>query len=456
MLSLDFLLITTSLILIILMYFSVSRYGFFGSISSPAMGFAVIWFFSVSSLIILGLNDFFVEFEFAKEPLSVLYTFVALTAVFFLFWEFILKVKQRDNVRIILELKNRNLMFMIYLVLLVSLIELLILYMNGEISTSVSQNRSLYLSGKGYSRYSSPFMKLISYVYFFKPYVYIFGGFFSFKAMEHRGKSVIVKVVILLFIISIIEVITTGGRNGLLKLILSYLFGFSLGVNLLETRKNIVGFRGVIYLVLVVVLFIGFINENAERRKDLDGVSESTIENYSVGIPSIFGGIVEYMFAHNLGFALRYDDTYNPTKLTYGVSTFYSFFNLNIPFAELLGLQFKRWDPLDYFNLESSDKSFYYTTHSVYAHLIVDFGFYGSIVAIFLITGCSQYLFYLFRNKLIGGSTVCLYLFFAFIDFWYYSNFYTSFRYPLVSHFIVFILVYFFLLRKIRVTSSLF
>jgi hypothetical protein len=83
-------------------------------------------------------------------------------------------------------------------------------------------------------------------------------------------------------------------------------------------------------------------------------------------------------------------------------------------------------NPIDYFYLHKKKMEGYYTTNSVYLGLKLDFGFYGTLIFLFLYTFYTNFLF----RKIISGKDVTLYTVFWFylsFDFWASSNFDSSY-----------------------------
>ena len=213
--------------------------------------------------------------------------------------------------------------------------------------------------------------------------------------MENSQLHFSKKALALPFLMTFLNALMIGGRNPIAISVKHYLFGIGMGLSTYflhgKQKKKIVRF--------VLIIFIGFSLFStlvAEGRRQVFGFSTVVVENESK-LMSTFSGVMDYMSAHYWGYQLRRNDFSSGNDLKYGICTFYGLGNLSIPFFFFFGLEGNvwKWLGVDYNPQEVylSGVEGFYTTSTIYALLVRDFGVNGTYFAIFFLVIITQFIF---------------------------------------------------------------
>lgn len=229
------------------------------------------------------------------------------------------------------------------------------------------------------------------------------------------------------FLITLIIALTIGGRNPVIMTIKNYLLGMGLCLPFIvnEAIK-----RKLIVLVVSSIVFFSLFSTLVANERSI--VNEINVKEYDSSVASSFSGIMEYMSAHYWGYQLRRTDFSKGDNLRYGVATFYGLGNISVPFSASLGLNGNLWDlvGIDYDPLETykSGEVGFYTTSTIYALLVRDFGVEGTYIAIIIIVFITQMIFInLFKRRTL--SILSLLPIVIVFSYWASSNFNSGFAY---------------------------
>ncbi|KAF0200321.1 MAG: hypothetical protein FD170_3579 [Bacteroidetes bacterium] len=261
----------------------------------------------------------------------------------------------------------------------------------------------------------------------FNPLMSIFAGYLI--GMKIQRKEVLISSYFWLlapFMIALIFMFTSGGRNPLAVGLKVYLLGFAFSMPQLLISK----LRNKIFKYIFLILF-GFtlFSTAAAVQRQIKMQSYNKFldaTNYDSKIIFAFSGILEYMSAHYWGYQLRRVDSMEP-ELGWGYNTFYGVIDAGIPFSGLMGINSSLVNLLgieeqDYLSSYNSGKEGSYTTTSVYLAIVKDFGVPGAFVFIFFFAFYTQWLFTRAMRKKYFKATNIFFLYLCF-QFWASSNF---------------------------------
>jgi oligosaccharide repeat unit polymerase len=404
----------------------------------PGTFFALIWLFSVFSQQVL------MNFEFALirdlKSINELNVFVGFTSLFFIFWVLVTKQNSRNHLVFNLVL-NTHRYKNIVLITLIGSVTLMIYtwFTIGVNSINLAEIRDLNTNDKTnyFGTEANIFVSLMKYTQFFYPLISILSGYFLSKTyLLNRPLDFDKKYLIIPILISVVYVFSSGGRNPIFDGIKYYFVGscFAFPMSLSFQKKKWL-FTRVAIVVTALAFFTTFVND-ARREYSKEKLYS---QNFNSPILSALSGGIEYAGAHYYGYQLRNKDTYDPNALGYGFYTFNSVFNLGLPLAKYHGINGSLGNligfdhnPIDYFYLWENHYEGYYTTNSVYLGLKLDFGFYGTILFLFLFTFYTNWLFVKIQNG--KKLTVFTILWFSMcFEFWASSNFKSPYSVLLVQ-----------------------
>lgn len=272
---------------------------------------------------------------------------------------------------------------------------------------------------------------LIGLFLFLKMPILIYNGF-QFYEM-YISRTLRPKFYIFFVLIgSSFEVIAGGGRSGIVTALTYFVIGILINHVKYNTKTSDKYFvkKLVLFLIIPILLlsaYINFISSEREKEIGYENVTKTYLSQSSVG--EKFYGIMEYSLFHILGYQLRMNDTATD-ELEFGQYTFQFITKFNLPIASQLLKE--EINLANFFNLKYVDnhianinaQGLYAATitATVYFILYDDFGFYGSLVIIFLFTFFTQRVYIGFIKGKINGFYSIIIILFLF-DLWKYTWF---------------------------------
>jgi oligosaccharide repeat unit polymerase len=193
---------------------------------------------------------------------------------------------------------------------------------------------------------------------------------------------------------SILEVISGGGRSGIVSALTFFIIGIVLH-HIRSTRKisNLIFLKKIAKFALIPVLLLSFyINFVAAERAEKGGyvsVTEEALSKSSSG--KWFSGVMEYSIFHILGYQYRIEDTATD-ELEMGQYTFQFITLFNIPvLSQVFKTDLNLANALDLktvntrlgtLEAEKNGLKAHSTTATVFFVLYDDFGLFGSLIVI--------------------------------------------------------------------------
>jgi hypothetical protein len=410
----------------------------------PGFYFAAIWLFSVPSQWLLMDNN--IAFLPAPEHIDELTTLVGFTALCFIlltFWGK-KKVRSRDSK---LSFLNTGKYFkaLVYITVIGAIVKLAHALIFLGASLNMGATRMAYTRDmQQVYRARSIFEILTSYANLFHPIVSILAGYYiGLKLLRIKTIVSSAWLLSLPFLVTILHAITIGGRNPVAIGIKFYLLGLAFAMPWHLSMKAKVRILGI--AAIMAVFFGLFVTMAGSQRAQ---ISDEELMTKQLESPLLvaFGGMFEYMGAHYWGYQLRREDTFNENNLGLGYHTFNGLFQLTLPFSSLFGFTGNignlfgyQESPLSYAALHQADKPAYFTTYSLYAPMVCDFGIPGSYLFIIFFTIYTHWLFLrLFSKK--HRTALSLFLFYLNFEYWASSNFQSRYGDSIVAPFLVFFL----------------
>ncbi|MCF8427098.1 MAG: oligosaccharide repeat unit polymerase [Bacteroidia bacterium] len=412
----------------------------------PGTYFWVIWVISTISQYLLVILDIaLIPFP---DYINELNKFIILTSVFFAIWVLIYPFKPYMTEKPFkFQINNRR--FKIFLIILVVGAVLQLIYtwyklgvtsLNlAEIRQEYTKDKSAYLGTKVDFIFS-----IIKYLNFFYLPLTIFCGYLLAKRyLLNKSFGIPTKFLLIPLYVTILYVLTNGGRNPLAVGLKLYFFGFAFAIPyyLNSIQKKWIYKR----ILIASIVFISISTLIADSRYDNAGQESfsSKIENPYI---AFFSGLIEYMGAHYWGYQIRSDDSFNSEKLGYGFFTFNGVFNAKPPLGKFYGfdkslgelLGFEE-NPIDYFVLWENEKEGYFTTNSIFLGIKFDFGFFGGVVFLLLFSWLTHKIF-LNAQSQTSISMISILWFYLIFNFWASSNFQSVFASNIIETIIMFIL----------------
>jgi oligosaccharide repeat unit polymerase len=413
----------------------------------PGTFFAVIWLFSVfSQKLLMNFDLALIRDESSIAELNI---FVLASSVFFSAWVLVFNEKSNNNNSSSIQIEMHFDLFkkMLAIMLVASVILMFYTwYSIGVSSLNLGHIRDLNTRDKEnyFGTESNLFLSLLKYTQFFYIIAAIICGYLlGIKYFKNETIKLPTRYLYIPLFISLIYVLTNGGRNPIFIGVKLYLIGlfFALPKILTIQQKSWI-LKRILILALILTIFSTFISDTRSQYHN----SETFSQNFDNPILANASGLIEYMGAHYYGYQLRNTDTFDENKLGYGFYTFNSIFNLKIPLSNYFNFDYNLGNffgftenNIDYFYLWQNEKEGYYTTNSVYLDLKLDFGFYGTIIFLMFFTLYTHKLFL----KIIEKRSISVYTFFWFYlcyEFWAASNFKSSYATGLVGGVIMIIL----------------
>lgn len=388
----------------------------------PGFYFGIIW--SFGALGVTLLSPIGLLFDPNPEYINELNILVSFTALCFIFWSKKGRNKINENpinINISLFRVYKVLAIVFFLAALSDFIRL-----GGNINMGaardnlqqIQQNRSIFVN------YALTLALPLS----------IYAGNYLMKRSANKIK---ISIIDLLFLITplignLIFSINVGGRVNIVYSFAYYLMGaaFALPCNFnLKLYK-----KPILFIMASSVLIMLFISSVANQRQKYNQGVRNEIEVFLNAKSPLLGAVfgpIQYIVASYNGYQLRRIDAVDPYKLGYGMYTFNGFINWTLPFSSQIGLgdfSIAKTFDIYYYNQETYDyqRELYYSTHSCYLTIIKDFGFWGALICIFLLTMISHKLFVKIQSKSSINRAYSIFLFYLFWNYWAQSNFYGS------------------------------
>jgi oligosaccharide repeat unit polymerase len=419
----------------------------------PGTFFAAIWLFSVFSQQILMNFDLALvrDLDLIRE-LTILVLF---TSLFFMFWVLIVSGKRDTSHRVNFDL-NILAFQRLTAITLGGAVALMLYqwYSLGLSSFNLAHIRDINTSDKTnyFGNESNIVISLLKYTQFFYPLIGPISGYYL-ASIYLLKKSILIEKRYLYFglIIAVVYVFTNGGRNPLFEGVKYYFVGvcFALPAYFSSSERKWL-LRRILFVVIGLSIFSTAVSDSRSEYHATDVYSK----NFDNPVLSALSGGIEYAGAHYYGYQIRNTDTYDENNLGFGYYTFYSLFDITIPLSNYFGVKGNlgnflgyKENKIDYFYLWENNYEGYFTTNSVYLGLKLDFGFYGSILFLFVFTFYTNYLF----EKIKRGRRVTIYTLFWFslcFEFWAASNFQSSYSAGLISGVIMTVLFSWYFVNK--------
>jgi oligosaccharide repeat unit polymerase len=426
----------TILLLVVQLFIFYYRLGL-RMIAHPGTYFAAIWLFSVFSQQILMRYDLALVRD--VESIDELNKLVLITSVFFSIWVFFdASKKKRTQIDINLHLKlYKNLIWITFIGAI-----LLMLYTWNSIgisSLNLAHIRDLNTRDKTnyFGTSVDPITSVLKYSQFFYSIICILSGYLLGRIyLLKQDIQLDKKYLYIPLYITLIYVLTTGGRNPLFIGIKYYFIGlcFSLPKFFSPNERRWL-LRRIFIIVISLTFFSTYVNETRNEFHEMT----STSDKFNSPVLLALSGGIEYAGAHYYGYQLRNVDTYDEENLGFGYFTFNSIFEIGLPLSSYHGLSATLGDllgfkenPIDYFYLWENGFEGYYTTNSVYLDLKLDFGFFGAIIFLFFFTYYTQRLFV--KVQVGKGVTIITVFWYAMcFQYWAASNFKSSYATGLIG-----------------------
>lgn len=386
----------------------------------PGFYFSGIWLVSViSEWYLLSTGEAILVSQHLIDELNVYAAFTSLT---FLLFAFIGHKHANRNIRINIVRDKKKYLSYLYLCLFVVILDFII---KGA-TFSFGLNRLASTGDMAHmTRIASPIDAVFSILT--SPIIYftIFAGIELVKYFTKSSQFSFSKLSIAVpFIITFINALIIGGRNPVAISIKHYLWGLGLGLSTYLITKRVKR-RIIRFAFVVFVAFSLFSTMVAIQRQQVFGFSKTEVQGENK-IISAFSGIMDYMSAHYWGYQLRRNDFSKGDTLQYGVCTFYGLGNLSIPFSGLMGIKGNLWEWIGVKykpnEVYMSGVTGFYTTSTIYALLVRDFGVKGTYFAIIFLVLVTQLIFaHLFRHE--HKTALSLIPIIIVLTYWSSSNF---------------------------------
>jgi oligosaccharide repeat unit polymerase len=412
----------------------------------PGFYFAGIWVIAVPSQWYLTIEEIaYIPYPEYVDELNIFVSFTALC--FIIFANFGTKTKKQNGAELSFLRSKRFYSFLLYLTLTGALLRLFKSWYFIGINFNIGQVR-LAITGdlNQLQQGSSLIDSLSSYMNIFYPIITILAGYYlGLKVQRKTGFINSNWLIFIPFLITIIYVMTIGGRNPLAIGLKLYILGFAftLQYQVLDRVKKKIW----IYFIAAFLAFGLFSTLVGNQREQLAKgytFSGGFSDNINSKVLKNFSGIMEYMGAHYSGYQIRRHDTFDPNKLGYGYYTFNGLFNFSVPFSSLVGLRGTLGDffgfeenELKYSRLAELDKPSFWTTRSVYLEMICDFGVYGIFGFIFLITFYTHRIFLKLTKRRFNKALNFIFFYLIF-TYWSSSNFQSNYSNNLLVVFLGF------------------
>jgi oligosaccharide repeat unit polymerase len=391
----------TLIILVFTLLLQYRRYGLKVTLH-PSAYFLGMWIISVISFILFYIAG--LELIIYEPYLIELFIFISFTSICFLFFgrNDYKKIRQL-SLDLSLKVPFKIFMFFSYVLIISSLIGI------TSSGFDVAQNRDAVNQAvaQNIGNRLGIFGLILGIISMLNLPFSIYGGWMIGKTLIMGAKK-INYIYYFPLLSSVIDTIAGGGRANIISSGLIFILGFLLGFfssndqqYLRQKFKPVIKFA--LLFILVFSLYATFVS-NQRSRFGLDMKNSRYISILLNEFPILqpVSGIIEYFVFHYQGYQWRRDDI-RDTKLEYGQNTFAFITHFNIPvFSQILGenlslqnaLNLKYIDPVES-TLESERRGRigHSITPSVYFVLYRDFGFYGTLVMIFLFVGLTQLLF---------------------------------------------------------------
>ena len=393
----------TTVLIIVTGLLQYSRYGW-KVVLHPSLYFLATWLISVVSFFLFlsaGLPALIVEQEFLDE----LFIFLEATCVaFIVFGGWNAKKIKKSILNI--ELKFPKELFNVLSVsfLLVNFIRF---FLNrGNIAevrmNDVMQAREFELSGESLG----VFDLAANLILMLNLPILIFSGYRLAKEY-FVNKSKLDYFLLLPFLAEVFRTFSTGGRSGIITSALFWLLGFNLALFSQQLRHGRVLFSLSKYGLIFLFLFGSYTTYVSTQRARFEGAEAGSslyvnyLMEYYPGLKYV-SGIFEYAVFHFQGYQYRRLEN-DPPELKYGTQTFSFLLQYKVPIItqmlgyelslqNLLGLK-KQSTIASTIASEEDKKKDASITATVFLVLRNDFGFRGTIIAIFLFVFFTQLIY---------------------------------------------------------------
>lgn len=408
--------IITLILLVVLAIYQIKIWGF-RVLLSPAIYFSFMWMMGpIGCIVLYPLGLFYAPYPEYINELNIL---VGITAMCFMFWT----SSGSDRIcrdSILLDISKGDVYkFACILILFAAIYDFISL--GGNLNMGAARENLVEINA---SRST-----MVGYAHTLCIPLSIYAGHNLCRDLVIKGKIGSIMLFAPLFA-NLIFSINVGGRVDIIYSFLAYIIGSSFSLS--KKAKFAKYKKPIVYFIVGAILFLEFINYVGQQRQEhyhgtIDPTEEYLQDNNKF-IAAIYGPIA-YLNASYIGYQLRRVDAVDKNRLGYGKYTFNGFINWTIPFGNLIGLgdvSIAKSLHVYYHPQETYDfrREYYYTTHSCYLTLIKDFGFYGSIFIIFLLTGIAHKLFVRIQVRHVIYFATNLYLYYLFWNYWAKSPFY--------------------------------
>lgn len=387
---------------------------------SPALYFSISWAFGTLGLSILGPVGLI--YDPHPKYIDELNILVLFTALCFCFWS-----KKGRNKIVEDDIKINYSLVSVYNVLSV-LFFLAAIYE----FISLGGNLNMAASRDAVHETSAQRSTIVNYASTLDFPLSIFAGYQIIKSIVKKEHFKFLRILFLILPLfgNLIFSINLGGRVNFVYCFITYLLGVALALTVNQSLKE---YRKPMLIVssagIGVLLFISAVgNQRDEYKTGEKNLAEQYLSQKSPLLGAIYGP-VSYMIASYNGYQLRRLDAVDINHLGFGMYTFNGFINWTLPFSSQFGLgdaSIAKSLGIYYYNQETYDfhRELYYTTHSGYLTLIKDFGFWGTLICIFILTLVSHNLFVGIQTKKKIMYASSLWLYYLFWIYWVKMNFY--------------------------------
>lgn len=410
--------IATLIILILSLFVQYKRYGL-KLILHPSSYFLLMWILSILSFLALETAGF--SLIYYDAYLNELMIFVSFTSLCFIFVGFRSSIPiKRKPVKLNLFIPEKIFRIFVIIFFISSIVNLF------QTGFNVAENRRL-TNEMVFQMNERGIIGLITGVISMLGLPFIVYSGWKVGKLYMKKKSKIDYIYFLPLITGFVDTFRSGGRSGIVSTMILFLLGFFLtffSYNYISYKDRF--FPLLKYFVVFFLLFSSYSTFVSISRSSDDSVGSNdkteivSLFEYSYPNLKIFSGLAEYFVFHYQGYQWRRDDS-SSDKLEWGQNTFAFITNFNIPVLSQLSGQnisikeifnLKDTDPvkLTIKNFEE-DKIGASITATVYYVLFQDFGFYGTLIMIFLFVFFSQMIFEkLFQKENRGFFSIIIYL----------------------------------------------
>lgn len=408
--------IITLLLLVLLILIQIKTWKL-RAFLSPAIYFAAIWTMGPIGCLVLTPLGF--SYNPYPEYIDELNLLVSFTALSFIFWTRKGRNKICNN-PIDLRFCGESAFHLLCSIIMVAAVFDFI-SLGGNLNMGAARENLVEINANRST--------LVGYSHVLCTPLSLYAGYELCKGSVNKKGKVTIWMYLPL-IANLIFSIDVGGRVDIIYSFLTYIMGASL---FLAKNFSISMYKKPLMLIIIgVIVFVTFINYVGQQRAEHYGgtkdLAEVYLQEHNPIIAALYGPI-SYLNSSYLGYQLRRVDAVNQNEYGYGKYTFNGFINWTIPFGNLIGLgDFSiakalniYYDPQETYDFQ---REYYYTTHSCYLTMIKDYGFWGTLICIFILTGISHNLFVKIQRRHVITYATTFYFYYIFWNYWAKSPFY--------------------------------